>query len=127
LGGQRLNSITAGPDLAPLQRSGQGQTSAKDVAGRPGKIGQVFRSGQTNYVLTGTGLVGIGTVMAALLAANGTAPTDISAGEAGQALSGDKKVEPDGFPSTRPPLRSVTSPQVCAALQPASAGRQPLT
>jgi type VII secretion protein EccB len=127
IGGQLLNSITAGPDLAPLELSGQGQTSAKVVAGRPGKIGQVYRSGQTNYVLTGSGLVAIGTVMAALLTADGGAPTDITAGEAAQALSTEKKVEPDGFPQTRPPLRNVTSPQVCAAFQAAAAGRQPVT
>jgi len=125
IGAQLLNSITAGPDLQPVQLTGAGATSAKDVAGRPGKIGQVYRSGQQNYVLTGSGLATIGAVMAALLTANGSAPTEITPAEAAQALSNDK-VEPEGFPQSRPKIRGVTDPQVCAAFRPATAGTQPI-
>jgi len=126
IGAQLLNSITAGPDLQPVQLAGAGDNSPKNVAGRPGKIGQVYRSGQQNYVLTGAGLATIGNVMAALLTANGGAPTEISPADAAQALS-NEKVEPDGFPPSRPKIRAVTDPQVCAAFRAAAAGTQPIT
>jgi type VII secretion protein EccB len=126
IGAQLLNSITAGPDLQPVQLSGQGQTSAKDVAGRPGKIGQVYRSGQQNYVLTGSGLATIGAAMASLLTANGGTPVDITPAEAAQALS-NAKVEPDGFPPDRPQIRAVSGPQLCAAFTTAPAGTPPIT
>jgi type VII secretion protein EccB len=126
IGTALLNSITAGPDLAPVRLSSEGQTSPRDVAGAPGRIGQVYRSGQQSYVLTGSGLATIGSVMAALLTADGGGATEITPAQAAQALSTDK-VEADGFPQTRPQVRGVTDPRLCAALRAVSAGTQPIT
>jgi type VII secretion protein EccB len=112
VGAPLLNSITAGPDLAKPKLAREGQPSPQKVAGVTGRIGQVYRSGGQDYVLTEAGLAPIGRVSAALLLADAAA-VEITAAQAAQALA-RVQVEPDGFPRTRPELLTPDRPTLCA-------------
>ncbi|WP_238006613.1 type VII secretion protein EccB [Dactylosporangium sp. AC04546] len=121
-----LNSITAGPDLAPLKLPGAGQPSSRKVAGQSADVGSVYRSGQQYYVLTNSGLATIGAVSAALLLANGASPVEITAAQAAQALSTGAAVEPEGFPQARPQARAdVAEATLCAHYTAAPQGGRP--
>ncbi|MEV0565368.1 type VII secretion protein EccB [Dactylosporangium sp. NPDC050588] len=121
-----LDAITSGPDLAPLKLPGNGQPSAKKVAGSAADVGTVYKQGQQYYVLTKTGLATIGEVSAALLLASGKPATDITAAQAAQALG--SPVEPEGFPQAKPTIKDDTSETtVCAQFGAAvGSGRQTL-
>ena len=114
---QLLNSITAGPDLRVRSVSNAGQPGPV-VEGQPGKIGQVYRTGDQYYVLRERGLSPIGEVMARLLLADGGEPTEISASAAGSLQINDR-FEPDGFPYNMPQLRNTgTEPaMLCTAFR----------
>ncbi|GIJ49684.1 type VII secretion protein EccB [Virgisporangium aliadipatigenens] len=95
---QLVNGITRGPDLVPPDIAGKGQQSAIRLAGSPGVIGRVYRSGQSSYVLTTKGLAPIGDVTARLLTISDRA-VEITAGEAANLA---EKIEPEGFPTALP-------------------------
>ncbi len=104
-----LNAIPAGPDLAPPAVPDAGRQAGRQVAGRAGTVGQLYRAGGQHYVLLSSGLSPIGDVMSRLLLAAGGRATEISAAEAGQALS-PTKLEPAGFPVSVPPLHPAGQP-----------------
>jgi type VII secretion protein EccB len=111
-----VNSITAGPDLAPPRIPRTGENSARPINGAVAKIGSVYRSGQQFYVLLDRGLAPIGSVTARLLLARETRPpVGISAAEAANADVEDV-VEPAGFPAAVPAIARVQAEatMVCA-------------
>lgn len=112
-----LNSITAGPDLKAGFVANAGQPG-RTVGGQPGRLGQVYRTGDQFFVLLDRGLVPIGEVMARLLLADGGEPTEISASAAGSLQAGGR-FEADGFPYDMPRLRNTgTEPaMVCTAFR----------
>jgi type VII secretion protein EccB len=99
-----VNSITAGPDLAPPPIPRSGENSARLINGTVAKIGSVYRSGQQFYVLVERGLAPISEVTARLLLTRVTQrPVEISAAEAAGA-DVDDAVEPAGFPGAVPAI-----------------------
>src|SRR5690606_3062267 len=74
-----LNTVTAGPDLAPPAVPGAGEDSGLVLGGEPALIGQVFEVGGEHYQLTRDGLARIGDVTWTLLAADGVTATAIPA------------------------------------------------
>ena len=121
VGPQVVNAILAGPDLARPKLPGRGQAFAGTVDGQPAKVGDMFRAGQQNYLLTAQGLAPVGAVTAAL---EGEQGREISSAAASQILVDAAVVEPDGFPRAIPVAdeslkeRSV----VCAKYQPSGSG-----
>lgn len=119
---QLLNTIPAGPDLAPITLPQQGQTSPKQVAGKTATIGTLYQSGQQHYILTATGLSPIGELMATLLTATGTQTTQITAQQAADALT-TEQTEPDDFPATTPTVLSGADTEICATYQTDTTGQ----
>jgi type VII secretion protein EccB len=114
IGAPLLNSIPSGPDLAPIAVPDAG--TKVQVAGQSGEVGRVYRSSQRDYVLTRTGLVPIGAVTATLLLAGGARAQEIAPADAARALSNDR-IEPAGFPQTRPALYTGRQPTICATFR----------
>jgi type VII secretion protein EccB len=125
VGQQLINAITAGPDLAPLTLPDAGQPTTRPIGGAPAKIGQLYHVGDQHYVAIAAGLAPVGEVTATLLRAGGATDQEITARDAGSALV-DTRVEPDGFPTTVPKLRSVDADQtaVCASYGAGDANRR---
>lgn len=111
-----LNTVTAGPDLAPPAVPGAGQDSGQVLGGEPALIGQVFEAGGEHYQLTRDGLARIGDVTWTLLAADGVTATTISASEAGELIT-EEPLEPEGFPQVVPTSHpaAAANPTVCTA------------
>lgn len=121
-----LNAVPPGPDLAPVAVPGAGGPAQRQIAGAPAIVGQLFRAGSQHYVLLPDGLSPIGEVMTRLILAGGTVTaTDISARDAGDALT-EAKYEPPGFPATIPALYSDARPgMACAAYRGAGERAEP--
>lgn len=109
---QFVNGITRGPDLAPPAIPDIGKPTDRRIAGVPGVLGKIYRSGQSYYVLTANGLAPIGEVSARLLLASGGTPTDITAAEA--ANNATRPIEDETFPKTVP--RVTVGPAALAML-----------
>ena len=111
-----LNTVTAGPDLAPPRVPGAGEDSGRELGGQPALIGQVFEAGGEHYQLTRDGLARIGDVTWTLLAADGVTATAIPASEAGQLVT-EEPLEPEGFPQVVPSPHPAASanPTICTA------------
>jgi ESX secretion system ATPase EccB len=108
----------AGPDLKPPLIKDKGKESTQPVDGKPAKIGDVFRSGNENYVLLTDGLAPISVVTARLLLAGGGSVRGVTANEAGK-LRSQSSIEPEGSLSTLPRLRELdpTRAAVCAVYE----------
>lgn len=98
-----LNGLPPGPDLAAVSVAGSGQDSGRALAGGAAKLGDVYRAGRQHYLLHSGGLSPVGEAMSRLLLAGGRPAIEISAQEAGTALS-QTQVEPAGFPDGVPDL-----------------------
>jgi type VII secretion protein EccB len=111
-----LNGITRGPDLVPPRIANIGKPSSKKINGANATIGQVYRSGQSHYVLTEAGLAPVGEVTARLLLVNDPRPIDISAAEAAR-YPVPEPIEPANFPTAVPrvPQNQNELAMVCAA------------
>lgn len=118
-----LNTVTAGPDLAPPAVPGAGEDSGLVLGGEPALIGQVFEVGGEHYQLTRDGLARIGDVTWTLLAADGVTATAIPASEAGPVVT-EQPLEPEGFPQVVPASHpaATANPTVCTAYRGEAAG-----
>lgn len=120
-----LNAVLPGPDLTPLAVSGAGQPWTRTIAGRPATVGDVYRAGTQVYLLHNDGLSPVGATMSRLLLAGGRPAIDISAQEAGAALS-QVKIEPQGFPDAVPEVvRNPKPTMACAGYLGAASGSTP--
>ncbi|MEH0845194.1 type VII secretion protein EccB [Micromonospora sp. CPCC 205711] len=128
VGQQLLNAVPAGPALREPAIPGDDALSGRPVAGRPARIGQVFRAAGEHYVLTRDGLVSIGEVTALLLVSDGGQITDITPDQAGELLT-DQRLEAEGALQSLPALYPVRPGRtvVCATYRAGAAGGPPTT
>lgn len=120
-----LNALLPGPDLTPLAVNDAGQRWTRTIAGRPATVGDVYRAGSQVYLLHNDGLSPVGATMSRLLLAGGRPAIEISAQEAGAALS-QVKIEPQGFPDTVPEVIRTPKPAMaCAGYLGAASGSTP--
>ncbi|MER7888589.1 type VII secretion protein EccB [Micromonospora sp. NPDC094482] len=128
VGQQLLNAVPAGPALRAPALAGESEQSGLSVAGRPGRVGQVYRAAGKHYVLTREGLVSIGEVTALLLLRTGGEVTDITPDQAGR-LYTEQRVEEVGMPQTLPALHPVRDGQtvLCATYRAGAGGGPPVT
>ncbi|WBB65285.1 type VII secretion protein EccB [Micromonospora sp. WMMD812] len=128
VGQQLLNAVPAGPALREPTLDGLNQQVGLSVAGRPGRVGQVYRAAGQHYVLTREGLASIGEVTALLLLREGGAVTDITPDQAGQLLT-DQRAEQAGMPQALPALYPVREGQsvLCATYRAGAGGGPPVT
>ncbi|MGC4745472.1 type VII secretion protein EccB [Micromonospora sp. DT201] len=128
VGQQLLNAIPAGPPLRKPSLRGEGESSTRNVAGRPSTIGQVFRAAGRHYVLTREGLVSISEITALLMVRGGGQITDITPDQAGEFYV-EQRVDEEGLPATRPSLYPARSGQttLCATYRAGTAGGPPVT
>jgi type VII secretion protein EccB len=127
VGPQFINAVPAGPNLQTLAVPGAGEQSSRRIAGGPAWIGQIFRANGQHYVMTRDGLAPISEINAKLRVAGGGGIKDITAEQAGTALSG-ARLEPEGFPQAIPQLHQTATaqPAICATYR-AGAGPGKLT
>ncbi|MFI7604939.1 type VII secretion protein EccB [Micromonospora sp. NPDC049366] len=127
VGQQLLNAVPAGPALREPALPGMNEASPVAVAGRAGRVGQVYRAAGQHYVLTREGLASIGEVSALLLLREGGDVTDITPDQAGQVLT-DQRVD-TGMPRALPELYPVREGQtvLCATYRASAGGGPPIT
>jgi type VII secretion protein EccB len=120
-----LNAVPPGPDLTPAAVTGAGSRSTRSIAGRAANIGDVYRAGRQFYLLHNDGLSPVGETMSRLLLAGGRPAIEISAQEAGAALS-QVRIEPPGFPDAVPDLVRTPRPNMaCTGYLGAATGSTP--
>jgi type VII secretion protein EccB len=101
-----LDAIPPGPDLAPPTVPGDGERSSRQVGGQPATVGQLYRVGNSYYLMVSNGLAHIGQLAAKLLTAAGRSVTQASTQDVGRVLV-DTQVEPAGLPQTVPAARGA--------------------
>ncbi|MEV4495820.1 type VII secretion protein EccB [Micromonospora arborensis] len=128
VGQQLLNAIPAGPPLRKPSLPGEGESSTRNVAGRPSTIGRVFKAAGRHYVLTREGLVPISEITALLMVRGGGAITEITPDQAGEFYV-EKRVDEEGLPTTMPTIYQARSGQttLCATYRAGSGGGPPIT
>ncbi|HZM84589.1 MAG TPA: type VII secretion protein EccB [Candidatus Limnocylindrales bacterium] len=120
-----LNAVPPGPDLAAAAVTGAGRPWTRTIGGRAATVGDVYRAGRQAYLLHADGLSPVGETMSRLLLAGGRPAIEISAQEAGAALS-QSRIEPQGFPDAVPdPVRSPRPSMACAGYLGPATGSTP--
>jgi type VII secretion protein EccB len=115
-----IDALPLGPDLDVPRFNGQG-SNGPAVAGKVGKIGQIYFAAGQHYLLLDSGLSAIGPVMRDMLLGDNRNIINISAVDATAARSRDTpNFDPPGFPTVIAPLvfADKDPAMVCAVAKP---------
>jgi type VII secretion protein EccB len=123
-----LDTLPAGPDLAPPAIARTGERAGHTVAGAEATIGQLFRVSSQDYVMLPEGLAPVGKLSVRLWAASGRRITETSAQEVGRLLL-NSTVEPPGLPAEVPAAHGADDrfTMACLAYRGAQELERPVT